>query len=164
MKKSVLAPIIFSSALFAAAFSRRVSPAAPPWTPPAPSNLPPPFPSPLPPLGVPAPPWALPPLPPPPPPKMIAVKAGHRYEVVADVQSAEGVSTSSAAKQILDALHLADPERKGYENVDRPGVGEVTRVKLRVTTLVDHSFPLDTLIRIAGVGSIWVVSIKDVKK
>jgi hypothetical protein len=155
MRKSVLAPIIFSSALFAAAFSRRSSAAPPPWTPPAPSKLPP-FPTSTP--HVPDPPWALPPI----PPQTIAVKAGPRYEVVADVQGAQGVSLTSAAGKILDALQLDDPSLKGYKNLERPGVGEVTRVTLRVTPLVDNSFPLETKLQTPGVGSCWVVSIKDV--
>lgn len=155
MRKSVLAPIIFSSALFAAAFSKRSSAAPPPWVPPAPSKLPP-FPSSPP--SVPDPPWALPP----PVPQMIAVKAGRRYEVVADVQGADGVGLTTAAKKILEALQLDDPSLKGYKNVERPGAGEVTRVTLRVTPLVDGAFPIDTKMQTPGVGTCWVVSIKDV--
>lgn len=156
--KSVLAPVIFSSVLFAAAFSRKPSTGAPPWTPPAPTKLPP-FPTGMP-KKVPDPPWALPPL----PPMMINVTAGHRYEVVADVQAAVGVGMTSAAGKILDALQLSDPSLKGFKNVERPGVGTCTRVTLQVTPLVDGSFPLDQKLSTPGIGSCWVVSIKEVAK
>jgi hypothetical protein len=93
---------------------------------------------------------------------MIAVKAGRRYEVVADVQGANGVSLSSAAKRILEALRLDDPSLKGYKDVQRPGAGEVTRVTLQVTPLVDNAFPIDTKMQTPGVGTCWVVSIQEV--
>lgn len=147
--KPVLAPIIFSSVLFAAMFSRRTSAATPARRFPAPSLLPP-----LPP----DPPWALPPL----PPQTVAVKAGHRYEVVADVQAAQGVGITSAADKIIQALKLDDPSVRGIKNLERPGVGTVTRATLRVTTLVDGVFPLEQKLQTPGVGSCWIVSIKEV--
>lgn len=159
-KPAVLASLIFSSALFAAMFSKRTSASPPPWSPPDGSQLPPMGP-PFPPGGVPAPPWALP-APVPTPPSMVAIKAGRRYEAVVDVQAADGVGLRSAATKIIDALKLDDPSLKGYKNVERPGVGEVTRVTLRVTSLIDNSFPLETRLQTPGVGSVWLVSVKDV--
>lgn len=156
--KSALAPVIVSSILFAALFGRRATaehaPRPPPRLP-APSTLPP-----LPWGGssVPDPPWALPPI----PPQMVHVKAGHRYKVVADVQAAQGVGMQRAARGILDALKLDDPSIGGIKNLDRPGVGEVTRVTLRVTPTVDGSFPIETKMRTPGIGTCWLVSIQEV--
>lgn len=149
-----LASIIFSSALFAAAFSRRSGAAPlPPWGPPAPSKLP----------NVPTVPTV--PTEQPEPratPKTAKVQALHRYEVVADVLPVKGVSLTTAATKILDSLRLDDPSLKGYKTVEREGVGEVTRVTFTVNSLINNEFPLERQLSTAGVGSVWVVSIKDV--
>ncbi len=168
-----LAGIVFSTALFAAAFSRRSTAVPPPWAPPAPSKLPP------------APPPATTPQPPQPQPsnvpttpsvpteqprpratpKTVKIQALHRYEVVADVLPVDGVSLRSAAMKILDSLRLDDPSlERSPTTVDRPGVGEVTRVTFRVNSLIDNEFSLDRQLSTAGVGSVWVVSIKDVTR
>lgn len=164
--KAALAPLIFSTVLFAALFNRRSNASPPPYGPPAPSNLPPPptdgdeF---YPPGSIPTAPTV--PTEPPKPratPKTAKVQALHRYEVVADVLPVKGVGLQSAASKILDSLRLEDPDVKGYKTVEREGVGKVTRVTFRVNSLINNEFPLDTQQSTAGVGSVWVVSIKDV--
>jgi hypothetical protein len=164
-----LAPLVFSSFLFAALFGRRgraALPPASPWGPPAPSNMPPPvtdgdeF---YPPGSVPTVPSV--PTEPPQPratPKTVRVLALHRYEVVADLLPVDGVGLQSAAAKILDALRLDDSDLQSHKTVERAGVGKVTRVTFRVSSLINNEFPLDRQISTAGVGSVWVVSIKDI--
>lgn len=152
-----LASLFFSSALFAAAFSSKSSKAAKPYGPP-----PPPAPSRLP---FPTTPTA--PTEPPKPratPETFKVQALHRYEVVADVLPVKGVGLTTAATKILDSLRLDDPSLKNYRTVDRAGVGEVTRVTFQVNSLINNEFPIDRQLSTAGVGSVWVVSIKDITR
>jgi hypothetical protein len=155
--KATFATLLFSSALFAVLFGGRARggsapPLANPWQP-SPSNLPP----------VPTVPSV--PTEPPKPratPKTVKVQALHRYEVVADVLPVDGVSLRTAASKLLDALRLEDADLKGAEPLEREGVGKVTRVTFQVNSLINNEFPLDRQISTAGVGSVWIVSLKDV--
>lgn len=153
--KATLGTLLFSSVVFAVLFGGRSRSAlANPWQP-APSTLPP----------VPTVPSV--PTEPPKPratPKVVKVQALHRYEVVADVLPVDGVGLRAAAKQLLDSLRLDDPSVDGAAPVEREGVGKVTRVTLQVNSLINNEFPLDRQISTAGVGSVWIVSIKDVTR
>jgi len=182
--KEALAPLIFSTVLFAALFNRRSSAQPPPWSPPAPSNLPPPasggfdfyppgtIPTPPPgsfpipsPLPVPTDPgWAAPPA----PPAMASMLAGHRYDVVVDVRPEKGKGIIAAARAIVAAPRFADrfadASMPTFQDVERPGVGEVTRLRFSVTPLVDDAFPIDLEMPVPGAGSAWLVSITETKK
>jgi hypothetical protein len=154
MKKTLgLAGILFPTALFAAAFSKRTNASSPPpWTPPAPSNLPPP---------------SVPSVPTEPPkpravPKTVKMLALHRYEIVADVLPVHGVSLITAARKILDSMRMDKPDLEGRDTVTREGVGEVTRVRFTANTLINNEIELDRQRSFAGVGSVWVVSCKEV--
>lgn len=153
--KATFGTLLFSSVVFAVLFGGRSRSAlANPWQP-APSTLPP----------VPTVPSV--PTEPPKPratPKVFAVQALHRYEVVADVLPVDGVSLTTAATKLLDSLRLDDAALKKIEPLERAGVGKVTRVTFQVNSLINNEFPLDRQISTAGVGSVWIVSIKDVTR
>lgn len=162
MRRANFAGVIFSSVLFAAMFSKRTAAALPPWGPPAPSNLPnpvPPFPKGPPP---PNPGWPEPPR----PPRMQAIVAGRRYEVTADIKPMPGKGLMSAARAVMQSPRFSQRFEKmslgKYSDIDRPGVGEVTRLVFRVTPVVDDSFAIDTEHVIEGAGSVWIVSVNDV--
>jgi hypothetical protein len=175
--KASLAPLLFSSVLFAALFGRREKESPPP---PSPSPMGPPLPPmgpPLPPMGPPdasnLPPidrMPLPPAPspswpePPRPPNTVHVQAGHRYRVIADVQAFSGVGLATAAQKLLAALQLDDVDLVDHETTERAGAGEVTRVTFDVTSLVDASFVLDTQITTGGAGNVWIVSVVEVPR
>lgn len=95
-------------------------------------------------------------------PKTIKLTALHRYKVEADVLPVDGVGLKSAAEKILTALYLDDADLDNYRTVERAGVGEVTRVRFDVNSLINQEIALERQRSIAGVGSVWVISVKDI--
>lgn len=133
----------------------------PPPITPAPSNLPNPTPQ------APNPPWPEPPRPPI-APRMVNILAGHRYRVTVDLKPAKGKGLASAARAVIASPRFAgrfeDMERRSYDEQEKPGVGEVWRVVFDVTPTVHDSFPIDVEIPVQGAGSVWIVSVVEVKR
>lgn len=86
----------------------------------------------------------------------------HRYDITADVLPVDGVGLTTVAKRALAHLHFDDASLKGYKTIERPGVGKVTRVRFHANALINNPVAFDREIGLAGVGSIWLVSAKEV--
>lgn len=152
---AALGATFFSTVLFAVLFSKRApasSTTPAPWQPPASSALPPPPTVPSVPTEQPKPRAT---------PKTYKVQGLHRYEIVADLLPVDGVSIREAATKVLDSFRLDGAELKAVEPLERAGVGKVTRVTFTANSLINNEVPLDRQLSVAGVGSVWVVSIKD---
>lgn len=95
-------------------------------------------------------------------PKEFAFTALHRYDIEADVLPVDGVGLRAVATKALAHLYFDDASLKTYRSVQRPGVGEVTRVRFVANSLINNRVAFDRQIAIAGVGSVWLVSAKEV--
>jgi hypothetical protein len=93
-------------------------------------------------------------------PKTVTFKALHRYEVTVDVLPVKGVSLRSLAEFVIPYLRMTDPDFAGTATVERNG-HQVTRVRMTVNSLFTHEEPIERERSFAGVGSIWIVSAKD---
>lgn len=93
----------------------------------------------------------------------------HRYELTVDVLPVDGVGLPTVAKQALATMRFDDPALKRYKTVKREVVSgavtkvvEVTQVVFQANAITNQTLPLDRQVSIAGVGSVWLVSAKEV--
>jgi hypothetical protein len=93
-------------------------------------------------------------------PPTFKFRALHRYEVVVDVLPVDGVSLQELAEKVIPYMRMTDPDVESRQPVQRNGK-PATRLKLTVNTLFQHEEPLDRERSFAGVGSIWIVSARD---
>lgn len=152
MTKPSIASILLGTAALTILTGRRAS-AAPPTSPvvppPAPSNYP----------TVPSVPTEQPR--PRAPAQEFKFVALHRYEIEADVLPVDGVGLSEVAQKALAHLRFDDGALKGYKTVQRDGV-DVTRVKFEANSIINNRIAFSRQYSIAGVGSVWLVSAKEV--
>ena len=85
----------------------------------------------------------------------------HRYEIVADVLPVDGVGLREVATRALVHLRFDDGALKTYKTVERAGV-EVTRVTFHANSIINNLIAIGRQYSIAGVGSVWLVSAKEV--
>ena len=174
-KPNSMAPVILGSVVLFLLFQPRAAAEEEPQPQPQPEPQPQPQPQPNPPeIEIPDgppptrpdPPWPEPPLPPITGGKVVTATPGRRYHVVADVKPNPNVGFFSAARGLatseIFAGRFSDFELGPWRSVERPGVGDVTRVEFDVTCAATYSIPLEQEIPIEGVASAWLVSLEDV--
>lgn len=119
--------------------------------------------------------WTLAPSPPSPPgpapmpsepkpratPKTVTLQALHKYEIVADVLPIEGVSKTDFAEKAIAFFGLSSPKFRDAKDAQHDG-WDVTRVTLQANNLSNRTVELDRFYKIAGAGTIWLVSARDV--
>jgi hypothetical protein len=96
-------------------------------------------------------------------PKAFKFESLHRYEIVADVLPIQGVSTSDFAEKALEYFGMAKPTFSSAKDATRDG-WDVKRVKFSANVVTGRSVSLESFYSIAGAGTIWLVSAKDITK
>jgi len=83
-----------------------------------------------------------------------------RYEVTVDALPVTGVTLQQLADQIIPYLRMASPDYDTTAVIERAG-HPATRVRFTASCLFAHSEALDRERSFAGVGSMWLVSARD---
>jgi hypothetical protein len=96
-------------------------------------------------------------------PKYFGFKALRSYDVVVDVLPVQGVDLREMATKMLPVMGLVSPDFHSSKPAIRDGVA-VSRVNMTVNSLLNRRVPMERQQSLAGVGSVWLVSAKEVRK